>query len=277
MVDQDRTREREGDETLSLTVRPELKEELRRVAEQEGRSATELIRDLIDREVRRKQSRESPPAVSEEAADGFAELYLAGGAAVREDLEPFLQQGPAKWHPFVDHRFESSVPTRAQLVENGAGSFTPPSIDLEQFEIHPDVIDLVPSSVVRKHLVLPIAQIGPVLGLAQVRPFDDRGFEEVRRRTGLKIVPIRCDDEDLRLAIGSGYDLSEDTIESSAVDRRQRLTDRHRRRVQVDELPQRYRTVVIDELRRDIEREWERICSSDRPLKPLSISRPVSD
>ncbi len=47
-----------------------------------------------------------------------------------------------------------------------------PYIDLDQFEVYPEVINLIPADVAKKHMVMPIHRIRSFLTLAMVDPTD---------------------------------------------------------------------------------------------------------
>src|SRR4030042_3373648 len=47
-----------------------------------------------------------------------------------------------------------------------------PYIDLDQFEVYPEVINLIPTEVAKKHMVMPIHRIRSFLTLSMVAPTD---------------------------------------------------------------------------------------------------------
>lgn len=65
-----------------------------------------------------------------------------------------------------------------------------PYIDLDQFEVYPEVINLIPADVAKKHMVMPIHRIRSFLTLAMVDPTDLEIIEDIRFRTGLSIQPV---------------------------------------------------------------------------------------
>ena len=65
-----------------------------------------------------------------------------------------------------------------------------PYIDLDQFEVYPEVISLIPADVAKKHMVMPIHRIRSFLTLAMVDPTDLEIIEDIRFRTGLSIQPV---------------------------------------------------------------------------------------
>ena len=65
-----------------------------------------------------------------------------------------------------------------------------PYINLDQFEVYPDVINLIPVEIASKYLIMPIHRIRSFLTLAMVDPTDLDIIEDIRFRTGLSIQPV---------------------------------------------------------------------------------------
>ena len=65
-----------------------------------------------------------------------------------------------------------------------------PYIDLDQFEVYPDVINLIQPEAAKRYLIMPIHRIRSFLTLAMVDPTDMDIIEDVRFRTGLSIQPV---------------------------------------------------------------------------------------
>ena len=55
-----------------------------------------------------------------------------------------------------------------------------PYINLDQFEVYPDVINLIPIEIAKKYLIMPIHRIRSFLTLAMVDPTDLDIIEDVR-------------------------------------------------------------------------------------------------
>ncbi len=80
-----------------------------------------------------------------------------------------------------------------------------PYIDLDQFEVYPEVINLIPADVAKKYLVMPIHRIRSFLTLAMVDPTDLEVIEDVRFRTGLSIQPVIASESGVMNAINKYY------------------------------------------------------------------------
>ena len=80
-----------------------------------------------------------------------------------------------------------------------------PYIDLDQFEVYAEVINLIPADVSKKHMVMPIHRIRSFLTLAMVDPTDLEIIEDIRFRTGLSIQPVIASESGVMNAINKYY------------------------------------------------------------------------
>jgi len=80
-----------------------------------------------------------------------------------------------------------------------------PYIDLSQFEVYPDVINLIPVDIAKKHNIMPIHRIRSFLTMAMVDPTDLDVIENVRFRTSLSIQPVIASESGINDAITKYY------------------------------------------------------------------------
>jgi type IV pilus assembly protein PilB len=83
-----------------------------------------------------------------------------------------------------------------------------PYIDLDQFEVYPDVISLVTVDAAKKYMIMPIHRIRSFLTLAMVDPTDMEVIEDIRFRTGLSIQPVIASESGITNAINKYYGAS---------------------------------------------------------------------
>ncbi len=84
-----------------------------------------------------------------------------------------------------------------------------PYINLEQFEVYPDVISLIPVEIAKKYLIMPIHRIRSFLTLAMVDPTDLGIIEDVRFRTGLSIQPVIASESGIMSSVSKYYGSSD--------------------------------------------------------------------
>jgi len=80
-----------------------------------------------------------------------------------------------------------------------------PYVDLDQFEVYPDVVKLIPPEIVQKYMIMPIHRIRSFLTLAMVDPTDLAALEDVKFRTGLSIQPVIASESSIKNAINKHY------------------------------------------------------------------------
>ncbi|MFQ5722416.1 MAG: GspE/PulE family protein, partial [Candidatus Aminicenantales bacterium] len=84
-----------------------------------------------------------------------------------------------------------------------------PYIDLNQFDVYPDVIKLIPVEIAKKYTIMPIHRIRSFLTLAMVDPTDLDIIEDIRFRTGLSIQPVIASESGIMNAISKYYGSSD--------------------------------------------------------------------
>jgi len=80
-----------------------------------------------------------------------------------------------------------------------------PYVDLDQFEVYPDVIKLIPREIAQRYMIMPIHRIRSFLTLAMVDPTDLAALEDVKFRTGLSIQPVITSESSIKNALNKYY------------------------------------------------------------------------
>ncbi|MGB3863977.1 MAG: ATPase, T2SS/T4P/T4SS family, partial [Candidatus Aminicenantaceae bacterium] len=100
-----------------------------------------------------------------------------------------------------------------------------PYINLDQFEVYPDVINLIPVEIAKKYLIMPIHRIRSFLTLAMVDPTDLDVIEDIRFRTGLSIQPVIASETGITNAIKKYYGSSDSLRVKQIVDEIEQAED----------------------------------------------------
>jgi len=100
-----------------------------------------------------------------------------------------------------------------------------PYINLDQFEVYPDVVNLIPVEVAKKHLIMPIHRIRSFLTMAMVDPTDLDVIEDIRFRTGLSIQPVIASETGIMNAISKYYGSSDQLRVKQIVDEIEQAED----------------------------------------------------
>ena len=84
-----------------------------------------------------------------------------------------------------------------------------PFIDLDQFEVYPDVLSLISLDVAKKYMVMPIHLNRNCLTLAMMDPTDLEAVEDIKFRTGLSLQPVIASETAITNAIQQYYGTSD--------------------------------------------------------------------
>jgi type IV pilus assembly protein PilB len=96
-----------------------------------------------------------------------------------------------------------------ELTDFLAKQYGVPSISLQEFEIDPEVIELIPKEVAQKHTVLPVQRAGSTLIVAMSDPSNIYAIDDLKFLTGLNIEPVVTTDASIEEAITRYYDKPE--------------------------------------------------------------------
>lgn len=99
--------------------------------------------------------------------------------------------------------------TEQQLIEVLEFQLGIPHINLFQYSIDPEVIQLVPKELAKQYTLMPIRINDNKLLVAMADPMDYFAMEELRMATGLQIVPAIATKDSLYRTITKHYDLQE--------------------------------------------------------------------
>jgi type IV pilus assembly protein PilB len=80
-----------------------------------------------------------------------------------------------------------------------------PYLPLNNYEINPEVINLVPDRVARQYLLIPVDKIGNNLTLAMSNPLNVQAIEDVELISGCTVQTFVSTSSDIRKAIAKYY------------------------------------------------------------------------
>ncbi len=94
----------------------------------------------------------------------------------------------------------------SELSDFVAKQYGVPGIDLDEFEVDPAVIQLIPEEVAVKHTVLPVNRAGSTLILATADPSNIFAIDDIKFLTGYNIEVVVASEEAIKRAIDRFYD-----------------------------------------------------------------------
>jgi type IV pilus assembly protein PilB len=94
-----------------------------------------------------------------------------------------------------------------------ARQYSLPSINLNEFEIDPDVLKLIPKDIARKHMVIPVNRAGATLIVAMCDPSNIYAIDELKFLTQYNIEPVVASEASVEEAIQRYYEKAPDIAE----------------------------------------------------------------
>src|SRR5690242_7933493 len=80
-----------------------------------------------------------------------------------------------------------------------------PAINLQFFEIDPNVVKLIPQETARKHQILPLSRVGASLTIAMVDPTNVFAMDDIKFMTGFNIEPVVASESAIMERIDRAY------------------------------------------------------------------------
>lgn len=135
-----------------------------------------LGENLVEKGVLSAEQLKEAELEAQAGAKPLREILIKKGLIAEEDLAVFLSQ-----------------------------QFNLPHIELTNYLIDPEIIDLVPEALARKHLLIPILKIAKSLTVAMVDPLDVFALDELRIKTGLEIEPAVASEAEIKKVLDEHY------------------------------------------------------------------------
>ncbi|MGA2586614.1 MAG: type IV-A pilus assembly ATPase PilB [Candidatus Aminicenantales bacterium] len=98
--------------------------------------------------------------------------------------------------------------TGEEMAQGLSRSLGYPYVDIEQFDVYPDVLNLIQADAAKKYLIMPLHRIRSFLTLAMADPTNLDVIEDIRFRTGLSIQPVIASENGIMNAITKYYGVS---------------------------------------------------------------------
>lgn len=138
----------------------------------------------------------------------LGDLLVEAGVITSDQLE-YALTNKSNDEKLGDFLIRENYITEQQLIEVLEFQLGIPHINLNQFAIDPEVIQLVPAELAKRAKIIPIRRDKNKLFIAMADPMDYFAIEEVRMATGCQIETSIAAKDDLYRTITKYYDLQE--------------------------------------------------------------------
>ena len=143
----------------------------------------------------------------------LGDLLVESGLITEDQLSKALEEKLPE-EKLGDTILREGYITEQQLIEVLEFQLGVPHINLHQYAIDQDVIQLVPKDLAKRYQLMPVRTEDNQLFVAMADPMDYFAMEELRMVTGYQIVPAIATKDDLQRTIAKYYDLQESLEEA---------------------------------------------------------------
>ena len=135
----------------------------------------------------------------------FGEMLVGAGKITEEQLNEALALQKEKGKRLGTCLMELGHLSESGLMEMLSQHFGVPSVDLEDTEIDPGVLKIIPADIARKYTILPVSKAGATVTLAMIDPTNVFAMDDVKFMTGYRVEPVVASESALRAAIEEHY------------------------------------------------------------------------
>ena len=139
------------------------------------------------------------------ASDRIGELLVRENIISTEQLRDAQVDQRATGKRLAYSLTKLGILQESELTDFLSKQYGVPSITLDDFEIDPEVIGLVPREVATKHLLIPVQRAGNSLIVAMADPSNIYAIDDVKFMTSLHIEPVVSTDAAIEAAIDRYY------------------------------------------------------------------------
>jgi len=143
----------------------------------------------------------------------LGDLLVEAGLITNEQLEASLQEKSPN-EKLGDALLSRGLISEQQLIEVLEFQLGVPHINIHQYPIDAETVQLVSHEIAKRYQVMPIRTEGNQLFVAMADPMDYFAIEELRMATGFQIVPAIATKDELQRAITKYYDIQQSLDEA---------------------------------------------------------------
>jgi len=140
----------------------------------------------------------------------IGELLVRENLLSAEQLQRARAEATAKGARLGTQITKLGLLEESELTEFVAKQYGVPSIDLDEFEVDPEVVALIPEDVAIKHGVVPVNRAGSTLILATSDPSNIYALDDIKFLTGYNIQAVVASEEAIKRSIEKYYEQTSD-------------------------------------------------------------------
>ncbi|MBI3010896.1 MAG: type II/IV secretion system protein [Candidatus Omnitrophica bacterium] len=133
------------------------------------------------------------------------ELLLEQGTLNQEQLDGAQAHAEQSGQPLRRILVQAGLMTESALVELMAAQSGLATVDLSTHVIRPDVLQLIPPTLARRHTLIPIFKIAETLTIAIADPLNFLAMDDVRLQVGGDVKAVLASESSIRKALDQYY------------------------------------------------------------------------
>jgi len=135
----------------------------------------------------------------------LGEMLVRAGMISQEQLDEALESQKTNGEKLGFNLIKLGYVKEDDITQLLSEQYGVPSINLRHFEIDETVINLIPSEVAQKYLVLPVNRTGATLTIAMADPTNVFAMDDIKFMTGYNVEPVVASEIAIREAIEKYY------------------------------------------------------------------------
>jgi type IV pilus assembly protein PilB len=145
-------------------------------------------------------------------SERLGELLVRRNLITPEQLKKAVEDQKSNGSRLESARVKLGYIKEDELLSFLSAQYRVPSVKISKIEVNPSVVKLIPSSVAKKHYIIPTNRVGTKLTLAMLDPSNIPVIDEVKFITGFRVEPVVASETEIIDAIkryyGGGGDLA---------------------------------------------------------------------
>ncbi len=146
------------------------------------------------------------------SATRIGELLISSGLITKDQFDTTLAKQKEIKKSFGITIIELGFMSEEEYITFLGRQFGLPSINLQHYEIDPNVMHMITPNVASKYCVFPIDKIGNTLTVAITDPSDIMPLDDLKMITRCSIEPVVCSETQIRSMIDKHYNESKDEL-----------------------------------------------------------------
>lgn len=129
------------------------------------------------------------------------EVLIEKGIITEEQLLSALEEQEKSGDKIGSILVKRACLTEQKLMETMELVMGIPNVQISKIDIDTEAGKLVPAQIIRRYKILPLAKKHNSLTLAMVDPLNQKAIDDVRRVTGLDVIPVLANEKEMDIAI----------------------------------------------------------------------------